>query len=534
MLPSIRTILDLAIVQTAEPVVLSGRDHLQRDVRWVHVSETRDMTGLLRGGEMVLGTGLAIGHGVDAITAYLSDLERAGAVALLVELTTALEQQATDLRIAAGAVTLPVITVARRVRFVEITETVHRMIVADQLGKLERARGVHEIFTTLSLESAGAADIVRRAAELIDAPVVLEDLAHLVVAHSAQGRSAPDLLLDWEGRSRATHLRDRTERAGPEAWLQTPVGTRTQRWGRLIVPVLTGDDDDARMILERASQALSINRLAEKDRWELSHQAQAGLLHELRQPHTISLPDVQARAQALGLKAASAYAPVVICVEEGPGETTDALASLHEDRVILEAVAFAVRVGRSSALEATLQAGTIGVVLAIPDGATEDALLERFCRALNDRLSGIRVVVGVSASRANLIDAAAGLDEALHVARTAATLPGDRKAWYRSSDVRLRGLLALLRDDPRAQVFAESELAGILGSHGTADLALLRRFLNSGGNKAALARTGYVSRPTLYARLARLEEQLGVDLADAESRTSLHVAVLLHDLRLLR
>jgi len=72
-----------------------------------------------------------------------------------------------------------------------------------------------------------------------------------------------------------------------------------------------------------------------------------------------------------------------------------------------------------------------------------------------------------------------------------------------------------------------------LSPDSAANLALLRRFLESGGNKAALARTGYVSRPTLYARLARLEEQLGVDLADAESRTSLHVAVLLHDLRLL-
>lgn len=82
--------------------------------------------------------------------------------------------------------------------------------------------------------------------------------------------------------------------------------------------------------------------------------------------------------------------------------------------------------------------------------------------------------------------------------------------------------------------FAESELAGILAPHSSTDLTLLPQFLEFGGNKAALARTGHVSRPTLYARLARLEEQLGVNLADAESRTSLHVAVLLRDPRLLR
>jgi purine catabolism regulator len=59
----------------------------------------------------------------------------------------------------------------------------------------------------------------------------------------------------------------------------------------------------------------------------------------------------------------------------------------------------------------------------------------------------------------------------------------------------------------------------------------LGQYLDSGGNKAALARSGYLSRPTLYARLARLEELLAVDLDDAESRTSLHVALLLHRLR---
>jgi purine catabolism regulator len=35
-----------------------------------------------------------------------------------------------------------------------------------------------------------------------------------------------------------------------------------------------------------------------------------------------------------------------------------------------------------------------------------------------------------------------------------------------------------------------------------------------------------MSRPTLYARLAAIERLLGVDLNDAESRTSLHVAMM--------
>ena len=93
----------------------------------------------------------------------------------------------------------------------------------------------------------------------------------------------------------------------------------------------------------------------------------------------------------------------------------------------------------------------------------------------------------------------------------------------------MRGLISLLRSDPRVQTFAETELAGLLthrAKHGDAMFDLLTSFLQAGGNKAELARTLHMSRPTLYARLDALQRVLGLDLGDAESRTSLHVAML--------
>ncbi|MUM32785.1 helix-turn-helix domain-containing protein, partial [Mycolicibacterium sp. CBMA 361] len=48
---------------------------------------------------------------------------------------------------------------------------------------------------------------------------------------------------------------------------------------------------------------------------------------------------------------------------------------------------------------------------------------------------------------------------------------------------------------------------------------------------AALAARLHLSRPSLYAKLNRIEHILGVDLADGESATSLHVALLILDTR---
>ena len=55
---------------------------------------------------------------------------------------------------------------------------------------------------------------------------------------------------------------------------------------------------------------------------------------------------------------------------------------------------------------------------------------------------------------------------------------------------------------------------------------MLAAYLAAGGNKAEAARRARLARPTFYERLRRIERILGTDLDAAESRTSLHVALL--------
>ena len=121
--------------------------------------------------------------------------------------------------------------------------------------------------------------------------------------------------------------------------------------------------------------------------------------------------------------------------------------------------------------------------------------------------------------------------EAREVADVALRQPDGarRRRYYRLPDLRLRGLLHLLRDDDRLGAFAGRELGPLLSydaEHGTGLTADLTVFLDSGGNKALAASRAHLARPTFYQRLALIERILGVSLADPESRTSLHVALL--------
>src|SRR5690606_8084585 len=83
-------------------------------------------------------------------------------------------------------------------------------------------------------------------------------------------------------------------------------------------------------------------------------------------------------------------------------------------------------------------------------------------------------------------DARRSLLEAEQVADVAAR-QCDGRPFYRLPDLRLRGLLHLLRDDARLQTFAERELGPLLAHDAQrgGDLTrILRIYLDSGRNKA--------------------------------------------------
>ncbi|VXB88944.1 PucR family transcriptional regulator [Arthrobacter sp. 9V] len=544
MLPSVRAILDLPVFRAASPSVLGGSQGLDTAVRWVHVSEILDVGPLLSGGELVLTTGLELEKTPEESASFIRSLESAGAAGLIVELVGQRPRSRKALEKAARSASIPVVVVEQRVRFVQVTEIVHRMIVAEQLERVERARDVHEAFTVLSLESADTQRVVEQAATMIGASVVLEDLSHLVLAYAGQRVSTTDLLHDWERRSRTTPFPAHTARSGPEQWLQAAVGVRQQVWGRLVVPMppaaFDADEDMAIMVLERAAQTLAINRLADRDQRELSHHAQAGLLNALRQPRGLSEAEALARAGSLGLKRSSYYVPIVFSTAlpawGSPILPGDPFAGQQDERELLERLAKSVRSSAGTALAASIQSGSVGMILSLPARQQEDPTLQILAEAAGsaEEAAPPAWIIGVGRMKATLLEAAAGIDEAAHVAESAATLRDTGKPYFRATDVRLRGLLALLRKDPRVQQFVESELSAVLQAEAEGKgeyLELLGLYLGSAGNKAAMARSGYLSRPTLYARLSKLEELLGVDLEDAESRTSLHVALLAHLIR---
>ncbi|GIH96634.1 PucR family transcriptional regulator [Planobispora siamensis] len=529
MLPTVADVLALDTVRRGNPRVVAGADRLDTRVRWVHVGEVTDIAHLLRGGELVLTTGIALPDDPDKLASYIAELASVGASGLIVELGRKFVRELPrSVVTTAEEHGLPLITLARETPFVQITESVHARIIDRQLEELRASEQLHEVFTELSVEGASPAEVLSQVARLSGRPVLLENLAHQVLACETVGRDTGTLLASWETRSRAVAPGQRTAYDASSGWLVTMVGARGQDWGRLIL--LCDADPSPRDIVlaERAATTLALGRLLERHQESLERQAHGTIITGIL-THAYADPDeAAARARAVGVPLTGRkLISAVLRLADSPDGQPDSQEQLARLGELADATAAACRDARMAALVGALDQNRVGVLLPLPPRVFAEPALSTLSERLRATFTTPFVLAAGSVVE-SVRDVRRSFLEAEQVADVAVRQP-DGRAFYRLPDLRLRGLLHLLRDDARLQTFAERELSPLLAHDAQrgGDLTrILRIYLDAGRNKAVAAQKAHLSRPAFYDRLRRLERILDTDLDDVESCLSLHVALL--------
>ncbi|WP_370113818.1 PucR family transcriptional regulator [Streptacidiphilus sp. MAP12-33] len=550
MFPTVARVLELDVVSRGLPEVVAGAQHLERPVRWVHVSELADVAGVLQGGELILTTGIALPEDREGLARYVRELADIGAAGLVVEFGRRyFDSLPRALVHAAEQRGLPLVVLRRELRFVAVTEAVHALVVNAQLEELRSSEEIHQTFNELAVEGAEPVEVVRQVARMAGVPAVLENLSHQVLAYDTAGQNAQVVLAGWESRSRGVRPNGRTGYDPRTGWLTTSVGARGHDWGRLVLIGKPGSaQEDAlpatashrhTMLVERAAATLALNRLMVRDRESLERQTHRTLLSGIL-THALTVSDVALRASALGVPLEGRRL-VGVVLRQRRGPLPAALEAQARLRDFTETAAAAVRERRLTALVGALDDEAVGLLVSLGPKDDEHSALDGFAGALRrlilEQEDGPEPVVAVGSSVGSVRDARRTLVEATQVADAALhdtpSAPGTRNAsYYRLPDVRLRGLLHLLRDDARLQTYVERELGPLLAydaEHNSQLIAMLRIYLEQGRNKSAAADAAHLSRPSFYDRLHKVERVLGVDLDQVESCLSLHVALLALD-----
>ncbi|WP_406461645.1 PucR family transcriptional regulator [Streptomyces sp. NBC_00111] len=528
---TVRRALELPGLRGGLPEVLTGEDRLDRVVRWVHAGEAPNIPALLKGGELLLTTGLGLGSRPSDQRAFVRKLADRSIAALVVELGPRFSRLPTAIVEAARTAGLPLVQLHREVPFVAVTEEIHTEIVNGHYALLQRAEEVHRQCTQAVLGGGGVPQVLGILADFAATPVFLEtpDGRLLFAAGTGTGPVGADPLQVWEGLRGARAARE----APPAGTVLVEVpgggpGTGSVR-ARLVLLAVSGPLVTVhRMAAERAAGILAVVLMQARQEEEVAARGRGDFLTDLAEGR-ISPDDAPAQAGVLGFRPGGhPLLPVVMRL--APGSASSGSWALPARTVTEELAA----VGAPVLVGVRPVEGRVLLLLALRPGTTRTALADRVAAALRagagraglERASDRTPVVVVVGEAGGWATAGAGLRHAAEAASAAQGL--EERPWYDARRLDIDLLLWRLRDHPDLESFVDRAIGPLREHDRTSRPALLptlEAFLAHAGRKAEAARELHLNRQTLYNRLARIGEVLGTDLDDPQSVLALSLAL---------
>ncbi len=489
---------------------VAGEAESVRPIRWVHVSELEDPTPWLKGGELLLTTGMGVGATPAKQRAYVKRLADAGLAGLGFGLGFSHEKVPRALVTAAEQIAFPVFEVPYPVPFIAITEAVFTRILAEQYDVLQRAVDAEHVLTRAVMDGAGVEGIAESLAHVTKGWAMLLDLHGIPLAATSRAATARAERV-WEelrssrpdGTSFSLSLVDK----GHHIWVQ-PVGAQ----GRVEAFLAVGKPEQPsqldRIVAGHALSLFAIELAKSRAVADTERRLQGDFFDELAAG---SLSEADA-ARGLARFGFARDANVVAAALEGAD--VDTLARAVEDHGSRAGGGFLVS-----------RRGD-GVAILLP--GDEELQLEEFVKAIAVRLG--EAIRGGSGSSVAPVDVGRSLREA-HYALQVCRLEGWTFAGF--EDLGTYRLLLSMADPDALRAFADSLLGPLdaydRDQHGEL-LPSLQAFIQHNSRWETASAELFVHRHTLRYRIRKIEELTGRDLSSSFDRMEFWLALRARDL----
>jgi len=491
---------------------VAGKPGTSHAIRWVHVSELEDPTPWLKGGELLLTTGMGIGRTPARQRAYVARLVESGLAGLGFGVGFSHQRIPKAIVDAADAAGFPLFEVPYDLPFIAITEAVFTRIVADQYDLLSRSLEAEHALTRAVLEGQGIQGVVTSLTGVVGGWAVLVDLHGSVLA------AVPSSARNYAGRVWSELRSSRPE--GIHFSL-----TLVDRGQNIAVqPVSSQGRIEAYLAVGKKDALTQFDRI-------VSSHALSLLAIELAKARAVSEAERRLRGDALEQLLAGTMSPVetrrtlerlsfdlsrpVVAVAVGSTDPTDRLDEVTEDAL-------------SRGSEPFLSSLRDEHVLVVLQPDAPEGFLGPLRTRVAERAHGM-VMTGAGSLVPH--DALAQTVREARYALQVCQTEGRAEAEFR--DLGTYQLLLSLQDPEALATFASSVLGPLDAyddAHGGHLVPSLRAFLERNARWEAAAAELYVHRHTLRYRMRKVEELTGRDLASARDRMELFLALRARDI----
>ncbi|MFN2589997.1 MAG: PucR family transcriptional regulator [Actinomycetota bacterium] len=504
------TVRDLLRTPGLDLDLMAGGRGLTATIRWVHVSELEDPTPWLKGGEVLLTTGIGVGRSPAQQRRYVERLVDAGLAGLGFGLGFSHRRVPKALLDEADRAGFPVFSVPYAMPFIAITEAVFTRLAAEQYDLLSRSLDAEHTLTRVVLEGEGVTGIVSSLARGTGGWAILLDLrgAPLAVAPTAArghvARVWSEVQSGGDGLRFSLSVVD-----GRQHIAIQPVSSQ----GRVEAFLAVGKGDALtqfdRIVSSHALALLALELSKARAVSEAERRLKGDLLDQLVSG-TISGRDAARALRRFGFDVNSSFAVAALAGEDRPEDLA---------QICGEVLAGSTRAYLTSPRE--------DLVLAVsqPDA---HRFVSTIRAAVAERSSGTVLGGGATAPGVDALPRAfREARYALQVCRTEGRPEAD------VADLGTYQLLLSLQEPEALQTFADSVLGPLDrydSRHGGDLVRSVRAFLERNARWEHAAADLFVHRHTLRYRMRKVEQLTGRDLSSARDRMELFLAVRARDM----
>jgi PucR family transcriptional regulator, purine catabolism regulatory protein len=510
------TVDDIVSIPGLPLRVLAAGSKTAQPIRWVHASELEDPTPWLKGGELILTTGMGIGDTGAKQRAYVKRLVEAGVVGLGFGLGFGHDKTPRSMITEATKHDLPLFEVPYPVPFIAITEAIFTRLLAEQYETLQRAVDAEHVLTRAVLEGGGIDGIAASLARVIDGWALLLDLHGLPLAATSRAASMLGERVWGELRGSrpdsASFSLTMTDR-GQHVWVQ-PVGAQGRVEAFLAVGTPHQPTQLDRIVAGHALSLFAIELAKSRAVADAQRRLQGDFFGELARG-AMSATDAGRGLARFGFERDARA--LVVAIESIEPE------ALEPDALALAATDFCSRQGGGFLISAS--ADGVHVLLA----ADPELDLAALAKDLGTRV-GVDLRAGAG-SAVGSTDVGRSLREARYALQVC-RLEGWPQAGF--EDLGTYRLLLSMADPDALRAFADAMLArlDVYDHDNNGELiGSLQAFLQHNARWETAAAQLYVHRHTLRYRMRKVEELTGRDLSNSFDRMEFWLALRARELQ---